>query len=143
MSFTTHAAGAFTALALAATPVAAQTLLIAAPGERPVSAVPAAPGPSQRFAQLVPQNVTIEAEDAATLPAGSDPKPRSLVPQNPVISDPTAQTAEPPKAAAPAQASPPSTKTRRAAKKRKYKGKQAKGASPGSWELLFQGPGKK
>lgn len=170
MSLMTRAATAFAVLSLAAIPVGALTVKntsskdvsvgvdnsleesvyqIPAGGSVDVtedcSAECAVTGP-WGYSRLVPQNAVIETDGmpVVTVEAAA-PETRALVPQNPV-GEP-AETAGAPAAAAEAAepaAKPPVTKRKRAAKYRKPGAKQAqKGASPGSFQLLFQGPGKK
>ncbi|WP_072390339.1 hypothetical protein [Hyphomicrobium sp. CS1GBMeth3] len=165
MTLVTRAVTAFAVLSLAAIPVAALTIKNSSSDdvsvgvdngtEEGVYKVPpggtvdvtedcsadcAVTGP-WGFSQLVPQNATIETDGAATVTVGTGSETRSLVPQNPIVSD-TAEQGAAPKAAEPA-AAPPAPKAKRQAKKRKSKSKQAKGGAPGSWELLLQGPSKK
>ncbi|WP_439541823.1 hypothetical protein [Hyphomicrobium sp.] len=109
------------------------------------------------FSRLVSQNATIETDGMSMVTAGAAPSatapapaaaapaaaPQSLVPQNPVdeapappATEPTAKTAaEPAPAAAP-------QKPRRATQPRKQAKPAPKGPGSGSFEMLFQGPGK-
>ena len=120
------------------------------------------------FSRLVAQNATIETDGTSLVTAGAAPSvaapaaaSQSLVPQNPVEEAPApvatapadkapastapAATAPAATAAAPAEAAPAAApqKPRRAAKPRKQAKAAAKGPASGSFEMLFQGPGKK
>lgn len=120
------------------------------------------------FSRLVAQNATIETDGTSLVTAGAAPSAaapaaasQSLVPQNPVEEAPapvatapadkapasTAPAANAPAAtaAAPAEAAPAAApqKPRRAAKPRKQAKAAPKGPGSGSFEMLFQGPGKK
>jgi hypothetical protein len=115
------------------------------------------------FSRLVSQNATIETDGMSIVTAGAPPSsvpapaatapaaaPQSLVPQNPVEEAPApaatapASTATAAPAAAPAETAPAAApqKPRRAAKPRKQVKAAPKGPGSGSFEMLFQGPGK-
>lgn len=120
------------------------------------------------FSRLVAQNATIETDGMSLVTAGAAPPasapttaapaaaPQSLVPQNPVEEAPA--SAATPAATAPAATAPAAApaataaetapaaapqKPRRAAKPRKQATPAPKGPGSGSFEMLFQGPGKK
>ncbi|MCC7250364.1 hypothetical protein [Hyphomicrobium sp.] len=166
MSLMTRAVGAFALLSLAAIPVGALTIKntsskdvsvgvdngsteavyqIPAGGTVDVredcSADCAVTGP-WGYSRLVPQNATIETDGTSLVTAEAAPKAQSLVPQNPV-SEPqeieSAATAEPP----PAVAKRPVVKRKRPKPQRSVAKQAPKGPSPGSFQILFQGPAKK
>jgi hypothetical protein len=93
------------------------------------------------YSRLVAQNVTIETDGTSLVTADAAMEAPSLVPQNPV-SEPAdaADTAisEEPATTEPAPVVRKRTATRKAGAK-----KAAKGPASGSFQMLFQGPGKK
>lgn len=106
------------------------------------------------FSRLVSQNATIETDGMSIVTAGAAPPasatapaaapaPQKLIPQNPVDEAPAPAATEPKAttAAAPAPAAAPQ-KPRRAAQPRKQAKPAQKGPGSGSFEMLFQGPGK-
>lgn len=94
------------------------------------------------YSRLVPQNATIETDGTPLVTVVAAPAPRPLVPQNPV-SEP-ADAAQSAAVEAEPAAKPPVVKRKKAAKVRKPVKKQAqKGPAAGSFQMLFQGPGKK
>lgn len=116
------------------------------------------------FSRLVSQNATIETDGMSIVTAGAAPPasatapaaaaapavapaPQRLIPQNPVEEAPAPVATEPTakSTAAPAEPAPAATpqKPRRAAQARKQAKPAPKGPGSGSFEMLFQGPGKK
>lgn len=167
MSLMTRAIGAFTVLSLAAIPVAALTINNTSSSEVSVGVdngteetvykIPAGGSVDIKqdcssdcavtgpwgFSRLVAQNATIETDGGSLVTAELAAKPQSLVPQNPVSE--TVDGAEPSASAAPAETAKPAPVAPRkhAAKPRKQASKQhKKGPSAGSFQMLFQGPGK-
>lgn len=166
MSLMTRAVTAFAVLSLAAIPVAALTVKNTSTKdvsvgvdngiEEAVYQIPAGGSVDVKedctadcaitgpwgFSRLVPQNATIETDGVSLVTAHVAPEPQGLVPQNPV-SDPSdavaAPVAETPAAAAAEPA--PVVSRKRPAKARKKEAQ--KGPSAGSFQMLFQGPGKK
>ena len=167
MSLMTRAIGAFTVLSLAAIPVAALTINNTSSSEVSVGVdngteetvykIPAGGSVDIKqdcssdcavtgpwgFSRLVAQNATIETDGGSLVTAELAAKPKSLVPKTPV-SEPV-EGAYPPAPGAPAETAKPAPVAPRkhAAKPRKQASKQAKkGPSAGSFQMLFQGPGK-
>jgi len=93
------------------------------------------------YSRLLAQNVTVETDGLSLVTAEVPTKSQGLVPQNPVAepSDATDSVST----QAPAKAEPAPVVRKRAAKPRKPVTKQAKkGPASGSFQMLFQGPGK-
>jgi hypothetical protein len=168
MSLMTRAVGAFAVLSLAAIPVAALTIKNTSSKdvsvgvdngvEEAVYQIPAGGSVDVKedcssdcavtgpwgYSRLVAQNATIETDGGSLVTADATPVPQGLVPQNPVSetvegADAAASAEAAPLAAAPARA----VARKRAAKPRKAAAKQAKkGPAAGTFQMLFQGPGK-
>ncbi len=144
MSLTTRAVSALAVLSLAAIPVAALTLQGSSWDEAPVAAKAeqeparvAADAP-QQISHLVAQNITLDG-DTGTL-VDHAPQAHALVPQNPagtsIVRAEEASEIETGSTAA----EPVTTPQRKRIVKRKKVSKNATGA--GSFQMLFQGPGK-
>jgi hypothetical protein len=168
MSLMTRAVGAFAVLSLAAIPVAALTIKNTSSKdvsvgvdngvEEAVYQIPAGGSVDVKedcssdcavtgpwgYSRLVAQNATIETDGGSLVTADATPVPQGLVPQNPVSetvegADAAASAEAAPQAAAPARA----VARKRAAKPRRSAAKQAKkGPAAGTFQMLFQGPGK-
>lgn len=92
------------------------------------------------YSRLLPQNATVETDGTPTVTVTAAPEPQSLVPQNPIaetVSDTEAAAVE---AATPAAKAVP-TARKRPAKAARVKQAQ-KGPGAGTFQMLFQGPGK-
>ncbi len=159
MSLTTRAVTAFAVLSLAAIPVAALTIkntsskdvsiavdngtdeaVYQIPAGASVdvtqdcSADCAVTGP-WGYSRLLAQTDTLETDGGSLVTADAAPATQSLVPQNPVTEAPDAEAA--------AAATPEADKPARPYRKRQRQvAAKPKGPGAGSFELLFQGPGK-
>jgi hypothetical protein len=93
------------------------------------------------YSRLLAQNVTIETDGLSLVTAEVATESQGLVPQNPVAEP--ADAADTASTQTPAKAEPAPVTRKRAAKPRKAAAKQAKkGPASGSFQMLFQGPGK-
>ncbi|MBN8912432.1 MAG: hypothetical protein J0H65_10320 [Rhizobiales bacterium] len=149
MSLTTRAASALAVLSLAAIPVAALTLHGNSWDETPVAVnEPEAPGhvaaggsvaaaAPQQLSHLVAQNITLDTDPASFLDHA--PQTHALVPQNPA-SGVVARTDRVSEIETGSTASPAAERPRKRIIRRKKVSKNTTGA--GSFQLLFQGPGK-
>lgn len=163
MSLMTRAVGAFAVLSLAAIPVAAVTVKNTSTNdvsvgvdngvEESVYQIPAGGSVDVKedcssdcavtgpwgYSRLVPQNATIETDGGSLVTADAAPAaPQSLIPQNPV-----SESAPAPEATASEVAEPaPAVTRKRAVKPRRQTKHAKKGPAAGSFQMLFQGPGK-
>lgn len=167
MSLMTRAVTAFAALSMAAIPVGALTIKNTSSEEVSVGVdngveeavyrVPAGGSVDVKedcssecavtgpwgYSRLVPQNATIETDGTPLVTVQVTPKSQPLVPQNPVSEPAEAADAAATAAAEPA-AKPAVVRRTRPAKPRKAAARQVqKGPAAGSFQMLFQGPGKK
>lgn len=165
MSLVTRAVTAFAVLAAAAIPVAALTIKntsgkdisIAVDNgtDEAVYQVPAGGAVDVRedcsadcavtgpwgYSRLVPENATIETDGASLVTAAAPPTPR-LVPQDPAAEPADAVAAPSSVAETPAAEPEVQARPKRAAKARKPVRQAKKGPAPGTFQMLFQGPGK-
>lgn len=165
MSLMTRAVGAFAVLSLAAIPVAALTIKntsfkdvsvgVDNGSEEAVYQIPAGGSVDVKedcssdcavtgpwgYSRLVAQNATVETDGVSLVTANAAETTHRLVPQNPVAetTDSVDTAASSTAAAKPAKSAPVMTRK----KPRKPAAKQAnKGPASGSFQMLFQGPGK-
>lgn len=90
------------------------------------------------YSRLLDQNATVETDGTPTVTVAAAPETQSLVPQNPI--DEIVDDAD---SAAPAAKAVSAARKRPAKAARKTSAKHAqKGPGAGSWQLLFEGPGK-
>ena len=156
MSLTTRAMGALAVLSLAAIPVAALSIQstswddTSATGKNRIAA--GAPSDettdcnadctvaeAQHASRLVSQNITLDTDTGSLASVTHAPEPHGLVPQNPGAT--AVRTEEPSRIeTSSTNAEPVSEPPRKRVYKRKKVSKTTAGA--GSFQLLFQGPGK-
>jgi hypothetical protein len=168
MSLMTRAVGALVVLSVAAIPVAALTIKNTSETDVSVAVdngtneavyqVPAGGSVGVKedcssdcavtgpwgYSRLVTQNATIETDGTSAVTANAAPASQGLVPQNP-IADVAPEAAPAPAAeqsGAEAQAAKPAPRKRVAKSRKAAKQASKDAAGSGSFQMLFQGPGK-